>query len=126
MRQKRIAESDPSAAFRTAFAIFALLGGAALAGCSSLPPMPSLPWSTPSMKDNASAETLYNEGVKLLSDKKYVPAIERFQKLRSDYPFAPELVNTDPYGSAWMIKIKPTDKGELGKLLSAADYTKIV
>lgn len=32
------------------------------------------------------------------------------------------LVNRDPYGEGWMIKIKPSDRSELGELLSAADY----
>lgn len=36
----------------------------------------------------------------------------------------PGLVNADPYNGGWMIKIKPTDAGELGKLLSAEDYLK--
>ena len=34
----------------------------------------------------------------------------------------PELVNTDPYGSAWMIKLKLTDKSELAALMDPVAY----
>jgi len=36
----------------------------------------------------------------------------------------PGLVNTDPFGKGWMIKVKVTDAGQLAKLLSADDYLK--
>ena len=35
---------------------------------------------------------------------------------------APELVNNDPYGQGWMIKIKAADLSELDSLLDAAAY----
>ena len=34
----------------------------------------------------------------------------------------PALVNTDPYGEGWMIKIRVTDSAELDALLSSEDY----
>jgi glycine cleavage system H protein len=34
----------------------------------------------------------------------------------------PELVNTDPYGGAWMIKLKLTDKSELAALMDSMGY----
>ncbi len=34
----------------------------------------------------------------------------------------PELVNTEPYGDGWMLRVRLADKGELQKLLSADDY----
>jgi glycine cleavage system H protein len=36
----------------------------------------------------------------------------------------PALVNTDPYGDGWMIKVRVTDAGELDALLSSEDYSK--
>jgi glycine cleavage system H protein len=36
----------------------------------------------------------------------------------------PGSINRDPYGAGWMIRLKVADKGELGSLLSAADYQK--
>jgi glycine cleavage system H protein len=35
--------------------------------------------------------------------------------------FSPELVNEDPYGEGWFVKIKASDIGELGNLLRASD-----
>jgi len=34
----------------------------------------------------------------------------------------PEKVNTDPYGAAWMIRIKMSNAGEVDSLLTAAEY----
>lgn len=34
----------------------------------------------------------------------------------------PSLINADPYGKGWIVKIKPDDPSELDQLLSAADY----
>jgi glycine cleavage system H protein len=38
----------------------------------------------------------------------------------------PELVNTDPYGKGWLIKISVIDAGEIGKLLSAEEYSSLL
>jgi glycine cleavage system H protein len=35
---------------------------------------------------------------------------------------APELVNSDPYGGGWMIKIKLGNRGEIDSLLSSSEY----
>src|SRR5581483_5112017 len=82
-----------------------LIGAVACAaGCSSsspsssssfLPSLPSLPWSASKSDANASAETLYREGNQLLANKKYGQAIDRYQKIRSDFPFAPEVVGAE-------------------------------
>ena len=65
-----------------------------LAGCSSisLPSLPSLPWFSQSSQPNATAEALYKEGMDYFNNKRYALAIDRFQRLRADYPFAPEIV----------------------------------
>jgi len=34
----------------------------------------------------------------------------------------PELINNDPYGEGWIIKLKISDESELEKLLSAEEY----
>ena len=36
----------------------------------------------------------------------------------------PSIINTDPYGKGWILKIKPSDPSQLDDLLSAADYDK--
>ncbi|HWQ96383.1 MAG TPA: glycine cleavage system protein GcvH [Candidatus Methylomirabilis sp.] len=38
----------------------------------------------------------------------------------------PELVNTDPYGDGWMVKVRMTDKDELRKLLDAKGYSELI
>ena len=38
----------------------------------------------------------------------------------------PELVNSDPYGEGWMIKVKMTDPSEVGKLLDAEAYKALI
>lgn len=35
----------------------------------------------------------------------------------------PALVNTDPYGGGWMIRVRPSDPSELDSLMTAAAYT---
>lgn len=59
------------------------------------------------------------EAVKTVSDL-FMPltgeVIEINEKLESE----PEVVNSDPYGEGWMIKVKISDRGD--KLLSAEDY----
>lgn len=38
----------------------------------------------------------------------------------------PTLINSDPYGEGWIIKIKISDKAELDNLLSAEDYIALI
>ena len=38
----------------------------------------------------------------------------------------PELVNNDPYGEGWMVKITVNDPAELNNLLDAAGYQKLI
>ncbi|MCB0241438.1 MAG: glycine cleavage system protein H, partial [Anaerolineae bacterium] len=38
----------------------------------------------------------------------------------------PELINEDPYGAAWIIKVKPSDAGELDALMDAAAYESLL
>ena len=73
-------------------------------------------------------ETLEKEGVfgtveavKTVSDL-FMPisgeVIEFNEKLETN----PEVVNEDPYGEGWMIKIRVSDENELNELLSADEY----
>ena len=52
------------------------------------------------------------------------PAIsEHFVTLKEDEP---EIVNSDPYGKGWMIKIKIADQSELNDLLSEEAYSNLI
>ena len=65
------------------------------------------------------------EAVKTVSDL-FMPIsgeiIEFNEALESD----PELVNNDPYGKGWMIKIKIADQSELNDLLSEEAYSNLI
>jgi glycine cleavage system H protein len=61
------------------------------------------------------------ESVKAASDI-YAPISGEVLERNVKVIESPELVNSAPYGDGWMIKVRLADKGELTKLLSAADY----
>jgi glycine cleavage system H protein len=65
------------------------------------------------------------EAVKTVSDL-FMPLSGEILELNGELDSAPELVNKDPYGKGWMIKIKFNDPAEVEGLLSAADYQKLV
>jgi glycine cleavage system H protein len=65
------------------------------------------------------------EAVKTVSDL-YMPISGSIQELNTALANEPELVNSDPYGKGWMIKIKTSNKAEIDDLMSAADYDKLV
>ena len=39
---------------------------------------------------------------------------------------SPELVNSDPYGNGWMLRLRPADAAEIDTLLDAAAYEQVV
>jgi glycine cleavage system H protein len=66
------------------------------------------------------------ESVKAASDV-YSPVSGEVIANNSDALSAtPELVNSDPYGQGWLFRIKPSNTGELGSLLDAKAYEKVV
>lgn len=64
------------------------------------------------------------ESVKAVSDL-FAPASGTVTEVNGALATSPENVNKDPHGS-WMIKLTLKNPGELGSLLSAADYDKFV
>jgi len=63
------------------------------------------------------------EAVKTVSDL-FMPVSGEIIELNEELEDAPELVNEDPYGAGWMIKIK--FNGDLPDLLSAEAYSELV
>ena len=61
------------------------------------------------------------ESVKAASDI-YAPISGEVLERNVKVIESPELVNSAPYGDGWMLKVRLADKGELTKLLNAADY----
>ena len=65
------------------------------------------------------------EAVKTVSDL-YAPIAGEVVEVNGALGDDPAVVNREPYGSGWMVRIKPSDPGGLAKLLSSADYAKHV
>ena len=65
------------------------------------------------------------ESVKAAADV-YLPVAGKIVGVNNNLPDQPELVNSDPYGEAWMVKIEITTPSELDSLLDAKAYTKQV
>jgi glycine cleavage system H protein len=65
------------------------------------------------------------EAVKAVSDL-YAPASGRVVQTNAELAKAPELVNKDPYGKGWMIKIALAKPAELDGLLDVEAYRALV
>jgi glycine cleavage system H protein len=65
------------------------------------------------------------EAVKTVSDL-FMPVGGKVAEVNEALADEPELVNKDPYGKGWMIKIELNDSSETDELLSADDYKKMI
>jgi len=65
------------------------------------------------------------EAVKTVSDL-YLPVSGTIQELNSALADSPELVNSDPYGKGWMIKISVTNPSDVNSLMDANAYSAVV
>ncbi|MHB8620413.1 MAG: glycine cleavage system protein GcvH [Chloroflexota bacterium] len=65
------------------------------------------------------------ESVKTASDL-FSPVAGEVVEVNSALADKPELVNSAPYGDAWMIKVRMTNPADLEQLLPASDYEKLV
>ena len=65
------------------------------------------------------------ESVKAASDL-FSPLSGKILEVNNALEEKPELVNKDPYGEGWIVKIEIKDPQELNNLLSAEDYKKLV
>lgn len=61
------------------------------------------------------------EAVKAVSDL-FCPVSGEVVEVNTALDDDPSLVNSDPYGEGWMIKLRVKDPAELDQLLDAADY----
>jgi glycine cleavage system H protein len=78
-----------------------------------------LPAPGKSVKHGESFGTI--EAVKAVSDL-YAPVSGQITVINGELSANPELVNKDPYGKGWMVKIKITNPEELKGLMDAAAY----
>jgi len=65
------------------------------------------------------------ESVKAASDV-YSPVSGEVTAVNAALSAAPELINSSPYGDGWLMKLRPSDKAELTKLLDATAYKAVV
>ena len=65
------------------------------------------------------------EAVKTVSDL-YLPVDAEILEFNEALESNPELVNDDPYGKGWMVKIGVTDVAQLDTLLSATAYEALI
>ncbi|NUM88846.1 MAG: glycine cleavage system protein GcvH [Bdellovibrionales bacterium] len=65
------------------------------------------------------------ESIKAVSDL-YSPVTGTVVEVNAKLPDEPGAVNSDPYGKAWMIKVKMEEPAESGQMLSVGDYQKLV
>ena len=61
------------------------------------------------------------EAVKTVSDL-YMPVSGEVIEFNEDLEDSPEIINEDPYGKGWMIKVRMTDASELDDLMDAEAY----
>src|SRR5687767_13423933 len=73
-----------------------------------------------------AAETIFGtvEAVKTVSDL-FLPISGTITEVNPALAASPELVNSDPYGEGWMIRMKPDNMGDIDKLMDAAAYANV-
>ncbi|NQW26811.1 MAG: glycine cleavage system protein GcvH [Flammeovirgaceae bacterium] len=75
--------------------------------------------------ETLEAEAVFGsvEAVKTVSDL-MMPITGELLSLNEELEANPELINTDPYGAGWMVKIKVQDK--VANLLTSAEYSALI
>jgi len=80
-----------------------------------------------SVGETLDAEAVFGtvEAVKTVSDL-FMPLGGEVTELNAALESDPELINSDPYGEGWIIKVKISDTSDLDNLLDAAAYQELV
>ncbi|MGL4519176.1 MAG: glycine cleavage system protein GcvH [Phocaeicola sp.] len=81
----------------------------------------------PTVGETVEANEVFGtvEVVKTISDL-FLPVSGEVLEQNELLEERPELVNQDPYGEGWMVKIKPTDINDVAHLLDAAAYQALI
>ncbi|HNP20665.1 MAG TPA: glycine cleavage system protein GcvH [Panacibacter sp.] len=81
----------------------------------------------PAVGKTLSADEVFGtvEAVKTVSDL-FLPVAATILEVNSQLEKQPELVNTDPYGDGWMVKIAVSDVAAVEALMDAAAYENLV
>ncbi len=65
------------------------------------------------------------EAVKTVSDL-FLPVAGEVIEFNTNLNNSPELVNSDPFGDGWVVKMKPSDLGDIDQLMDVASYQAFV
>jgi glycine cleavage system H protein len=65
------------------------------------------------------------ESVKAVSDL-FAPVSGEVLETNSELGSKPELVNGEPYGAGWMLRVRVSDKDQLGELLDSGAYEQLI
>ena len=65
------------------------------------------------------------EAVKTVSDL-FLPVAGEVIEFNTNLNNSPELVNSDPFGEGWVVKMKPSDLGDIDQLMDVATYQAFV
>lgn len=80
----------------------------------------------PNLSDVKKGESVGTiEAVKTVSDM-FAPFSGKIVGINSNLSNNPEIINSDPYGEGWMLKIEISDPSELNELLDAAGYKALI
>lgn len=80
----------------------------------------------PSLGEELEADSVFGtvEAVKTVSDL-FMPVTGTIEEVNPNLDSKPELVNSDPYGDGWMVRITLKDTAEVEGLLDADAYEKL-
>ncbi|WP_142684222.1 glycine cleavage system protein GcvH [Chitinophaga polysaccharea] len=80
-----------------------------------------------SLSKTINAEEVFGtvEAVKTVSDL-FMPVAGTVSEVNPELEASPELVNQDPYGKGWMVKVTVTNPADVEALLDAAAYQALV
>ena len=85
-----------------------------------------LPWDDAGSRDFKANEHFGDiESVKATSEL-FIPVSGALVAVNSALQSTPELVNSEPYGGGWMLRVRLSDPAELDKLMDAAAYTEFL
>lgn len=81
----------------------------------------------PAVGDKISKDDTFGviESVKAVSDI-YAPVSGTVVEVNQELPESPEMINEDPYGDGWLIKVRVSDAAELEDLLDTDEYQELV
>jgi glycine cleavage system H protein len=81
----------------------------------------------PAVGDKISKDDPFGvvESVKAVSDI-YAPISGTVVEINEELPESPEMVNEDPYGDGWLVKVKVSDHSELSDLMDNEEYEELL